>query len=52
LGEKIEIISKSYLSTLAITRAKEYLYLSTAEYHIINGMRKRLRPSLFMAEIM
>lgn len=40
------------LCYVAITRAKEYLYLSSAEYHIINGMRKRLRPSLFMAEIM
>ena len=36
---------------VAITRAKEYLYLSSAEYHIINGMRKRLRPSIFLCEI-
>jgi len=40
------------LCYVAITRAKEYLYLSSAEYHVINGMKKRLRPSLFMAEIM
>lgn len=36
---------------VGITRAKEYLYLSSAEYHIINGIRKRLRPSLFISEI-
>ncbi|MBQ6783969.1 MAG: hypothetical protein IJP63_08210 [Acholeplasmatales bacterium] len=47
----MEIIPKSYLSTFAMTRAKEYLYLSSANYHIINGMRKRLNPSLFVSEI-
>ena len=36
---------------VGITRAKEYLYLSSAEYHIINGMRRRLRPSIFLSEI-
>ena len=39
------------LCYVAMTRAKEYLYLSSAEYHYINGVRKRLRPSLFMSEI-
>ena len=39
------------LCYVAITRAKEYLYLSSAEYHIINSMRKRLRPSIFVSEI-
>ena len=34
-----------------MTRAKEYLYLSSADYHIINGMRKRLNPSMFVSEI-
>ena len=36
---------------VAMTRAKEYLYLSSADYHIINGMRKRLNPSMFVSEI-
>lgn len=36
---------------VAITRAKEFLYLSSAEYHYINGIRKKLRPSIFMSEI-
>jgi len=36
---------------VAMTRAKEFLYLSSAEYHIINGMRKRLNPSMFVSEI-
>ena len=36
---------------VAMTRAKDYLYLSSAEYHNINGMKKRLRPSLFVGEI-
>ena len=36
---------------VGITRAKEYLYLSSAEYYIINAIRKRLRPSLFIFEI-
>lgn len=39
------------LCYVAMTRAKEYLYLSSAEYHYINGVKKRLRPSLFMSEI-
>ena len=30
---------------------KKYLYLSTADYHIINGMKKRLNPSMFVSEI-
>ena len=30
---------------------KEYLYLSSAEYHYINGIRKRLQPSIFLSEI-
>ena len=36
---------------VGITRAKEYLYLSSSEYHFINGMKKRLRPSLFLSEL-
>lgn len=36
---------------VGITRAKEFLYLSSSEYHIINGIRKRLQPSLFISEI-
>ena len=36
---------------VGITRAKEFLYLSSAEYHFINGIRKKLRPSIFMTEI-
>lgn len=39
------------LCYVAMTRAKEYLYLSSAEYHYINGIRKRLRPSIFLSEI-
>lgn len=36
---------------VAMTRAKEYLYLSSSNYHIINGLRKRLNPSVFISEI-
>ena len=36
---------------VAMTRAKEYLYLSSSTYHIINGMRKRLNPGVFISEI-
>ncbi len=36
---------------VAMTWAKEYLYLSSAEYHYINGIRKRLRPSIFIFEL-
>ncbi|MBQ9899820.1 MAG: ATP-dependent helicase [Acholeplasmatales bacterium] len=39
------------LCYVAMTRAKEYLYLSSADYHYINGIRKRLRPSIFLSEI-
>ena len=46
-----DIEEERRLLYVAITRAKEYLYLSSAEYHIINGQRKRLRPSIFLGEI-
>ena len=36
---------------IAITRAKEFLHISLADYHYISGIRKKLRPSLFMSEI-
>ncbi|MCR5224075.1 MAG: ATP-dependent helicase [Bacilli bacterium] len=39
------------LCYVAITRAKEFLQISSANYHFINGIRKRLRPSVFMSEI-
>lgn len=39
------------LCYVAITRAKEFLQISSADYHFINGIRKRLRPSIFMCEI-
>ena len=39
------------LCYVGLTRAKEYLYLSSAEYHYINGIRKRLQPSIFLSEI-
>ena len=39
------------LCYVAITRAKEFLHISSADYHFINGIRKRLRPSVFMSEI-
>ena len=39
------------LCYVGLTRAKEYLYLSSAEYHYINGIRKRLSPSIFISEI-
>ncbi|MCR5349686.1 MAG: hypothetical protein K6E20_01700 [Acholeplasmatales bacterium] len=38
------------LCYVAITRAKEFLQISSADYHFINGIRKRLRPSVFMRE--
>ncbi len=39
------------LCYVAITRAKEFLQISSADYHLISGVRKRLRPSIFMSEI-
>lgn len=36
---------------VAITRAKEFLHISSADYHYISGIRKKLRPSVFMSEI-
>lgn len=47
-----DIKEERRLLYVAMTRAKEYLYLSSAEYHIINGMRKKLRPSLFVSEFL
>lgn len=46
-----DIKEERRLLYVAMTRAKDYLYLSSAEYHNINGMKKRLRPSLFVGEI-
>lgn len=31
--------------------AKEFLHISSADYHYISGIRKKLRPSVFMSEI-
>ena len=45
-----DIKEERRLLYVAMTRAKEFLYLSSAEYHIINGQRKRLRPSIFIGE--
>lgn len=36
---------------VAMTRAKDYLSMSSAEYHIIDGIKKRLKPSLFLSEL-
>ena len=36
---------------VAMTRAKDYLSLSSAEYHISDGIKKRLKPSLFLSEL-
>ena len=33
-----------------ITRAKEFPHISSADYYI-SGIRKKLRPSVFMSEI-
>ena len=46
-----DLLEERRLCYVGITRAKEFLYLSSSEYHIINGMRKRLQPSLFINEI-
>ena len=51
LKNEKDIKEERRLLYVAMTRAKEYLYLSSADYHIINGMRKRLRPSIFVTEI-
>ena len=36
---------------VALTRAKEFLHVSSANEHYINGVKKKLRPSVFMQEI-
>ena len=36
---------------VAMTRAKEFLCISSADYHFINGIRKKLSESIFMVEI-
>jgi len=51
LKNEKDIKEERRLLYVAMTRAKEYLYLSSADYHFINGMRKRLRPSIFICEI-
>ncbi len=38
------------LAYVAITRAKEYLYISSAYEHYISGVKKVLKPSIFMYE--
>ena len=39
------------LCYVALTRAKEYLHVSSAYEHYISGVKKILRPSVFMNEI-
>ena len=51
LKKESDIKEERRILYVAMTRAKEYLYLSSADYHIINGMRKRLQPSLFISEL-
>lgn len=51
LKKESDIKEERRILYVAMTRAKEYLYLSSADYHIINGMRKRLNPSMFVSEI-
>ncbi|WP_211321020.1 ATP-dependent helicase [Anaeroplasma bactoclasticum] len=51
LKNEDDIKEERRLLYVAMTRAKEYLYLSSAEYHIIHGMRKRLNPSIFVNEL-
>jgi len=51
LKNEKDIKEERRLLYVAMTRAKEYLYLSSANYHIINGMRKRLNSSVFVNEI-
>ena len=46
-----DLLEERRVCYVGITRAKEFLYLSSSEFHIINGMRKRLLPSLFISEI-
>jgi len=50
LGEKIEIISKSYLSTFGVTRAKEKLYLIAPIAENINSYNE-YPESRFLLEI-
>lgn len=51
LKNESDIKEERRILYVAMTRAKEYLYLSSAHYHVINGMRKRLSPSMFVSEI-
>ena len=51
LKNESDIKEERRILYVAMTRAKEYLYLSSADYHIINGMRKRSNPSMFVSEI-
>ncbi len=39
------------LCYVALTRAKEYLHVSSAYEHYISGVKKILRPSVFLSEI-
>ena len=39
------------LCYVGMTRAKEFLHVSSAYQHFISGQRKTLRPSIFMSEI-
>ena len=40
LTDNNQVEEERRLLYVAMTRAKEYLYLSSAEYHYINGMNK------------
>ncbi len=47
-GEELEEERRCFY--VAITRAKEYLFLSSSQVHFINGNYKRLKPSSFITE--
>lgn len=51
MGEKLEIISKVYLSPFGITRAEQVLYLTNAKLRTLYGRTNANPASRFIAEI-
>lgn len=51
VGEKLEIISKTYLSPFGITRAEQRLYLTCARLRMLFGRTSQNSPSRFIREI-
>uniref|UniRef100_UPI0008F87207 hypothetical protein n=1 Tax=Bacillus tuaregi TaxID=1816695 RepID=UPI0008F87207 len=51
MGEKLEIISKVYLSLFGITRAEEQLFITNAKMRTLFGRTNINAPSRFIKEI-